>query len=204
VIGPYQALGFKMGRFLSAIIKGGTREIKVTYTGEVSTYKVDAITASFVKGYLSRWLESDINDINAIEIAKGRGIKLEQVRIREEQEFANSVQVTVTTDIETKVVEGTLFANKDARLVKLDGVYLEVAPTEYMLAIENQDKPGVIGFLGTVLGKHGVNIADLSLGRRKDKGTALTILNVDSALNEKVVEEIKANSNILSLTAIKL
>jgi len=203
VMGPYQNLAVKIGRFLSAIISGGTKEIKVVYMGEISTYKVDALTSLFVKGYLSRWIE-DINDINGPEVAKSRGIKIEQVKIREEQEFANCMQVTVVTDKETKVIEGTLFANKDARLVKLDGVYLEVAPTEYMLVIENQDKPGTIGFLGTVLGKHNINIADMSLGRRKDTGIALTILNVDTNIDDKVAAEIKANTNIISLKAVKL
>ena len=204
VIGPYFTLAEKMGRFMGGILDGAVKEVKLTYVGELSTYKVDILAGSFVKGLLVRQMGDEINDINAIELAKGRGVKIEQVKVTEDQEFANSIQACVVTDKETKTLEGTLFANKDARLVKFDGIYLEVAPTDYMLVIENQDKPGAIGFLGTVLGKHGVNIADMSLGRRKEKGMALTVLNIDSALDEKVCAEIKANPIIVSLKVVKL
>lgn len=204
IISPYFSLCEKMGKFISALVEGRIKEVKLFYLGEISVCKVDVIGAAFVKGIFSDKLEENVNYINALEIAKQRGIKLEQIKIREEQEYVNSVRVKIVTDKEEKILEGTLFANKEARFVKMDDVHIELAPSEYMLVINNQDKPGVIGFLGTVLGNHKINIAGMSLGRRSTQGLALTILNLDNPLNDAALKEIQANPNIVSLKFIKL
>ena len=204
IVEPYFNLAEKMGKFISQLIKGGAKEIKISYLGEISTYKVDVLGAAFIRGFLSQQLEKGINYINALEIAKERGIKIEQVKISEEEEYVNCIRVKVLTDKEDRLIEGTLFANKEARFVKVDDVYVEVAPSEYMLVINNRDKPGVIGFLGTTLGEYGVNIAGMSLGRLNREKVALTILNLDSPLGEEVINRIKANPDIISLKAVKL
>jgi D-3-phosphoglycerate dehydrogenase len=203
VIEPYFNLAENMGKFISQLVQGGLKEIQVSYLGEISQYKVDVLGAAFVKGFLANQLEEDVNYINALEVAKERGIKIEQIKALEEEEFVNSIKVTVITDKEQRTLEGTLFANKDARFVKLDDVYLETAPSEYMLVINNEDKPGVVGFVGTTLGKHKVNIAGMSLGR-KDKKTALTIFKLDNPLTDGVIKEISADPRIVALKPIKL
>lgn len=202
IIEPYFTLAEKMGKFISQLVEGGTKEIKISYLGEISSYKVDVIGAAFVKGFLSNQLEKDINYINALEIAKMRGVKVTQIKSSEEEEYVNSIRVKIITDKETRLLEGTLFANKEARFVKMDDFYIEVVPSEFMLVINNQDKPGVIGFLGTILGSHNVNIAGMSLGRLK--GIALTILNLDNPLTEEVAKKIQSNPNIISLKLVKL
>ncbi len=210
IIEPYFNLAESMGKFISQLIKGGIKEIKISYHGDISTYKVDVIGAAFVRGFLFQQLEEGINYINALEVAKERGIKIEQVKISDEEEYVNCIRVKVLTDKEERFLEGTLFANKEARFVKVDDVYTEVAPTEFMVVINNRDKPGVIGFLGTTLGACGVNIAGMSLGRHPltttDSGgrTALTILNLDSSLTEDAINRIKANPDIISLKVVKL
>ncbi len=204
IIQPYFELSEKMGKFLSQIVDGAAKEIKLFYLGEISGYKVDVLTLAFLKGFLSKSLGEDVNYINALEIAKERAIKIEQVKIREEEEYANSIRVKIVTDKEEKILEGTLFANKEARFVKMDDVYTEVYPSKHMLVINNWDKPGTIGFLGTVLGNHKINIAGMSLGRRAPNDIALTILNLDNPLDEKVIKEISSNPNIVSLRCIKL
>ncbi|UCD16000.1 MAG: phosphoglycerate dehydrogenase [Candidatus Omnitrophota bacterium] len=205
VIGPYFDLCEKMGKFIFQLIEGRVKNIKVSFLGEISSYKVDVLTAAFVKGFLSDMLEEqNVNYINALEIAKERGVKVEQIKIQEEEEYVNSVRVKVATDKKEQVLEGTLFANKEARFVKMNDIYIEVAPSQHMLVINNQDKPGVIGFLGTVLGAHKINIAGMSLGRSAPKKVALTILNLDSPLSEEAVKEIQTNSNIVSLKGVKL
>ena len=172
--------------------------------GEISTYKVDVLGAAFVRGFFSQQLEGDVNYINALEIAKARGIKVEQIKKAGEEEYSNSIRVKVTSDKEERLLEGTLFANKEVRFAKMDDVYIEIAPSDQMLVINNHDKPGVIGFLGTTLGSNGVNIAGMSLGKRSSKREALTILNLDNSVDEKVIAEIKANPNIISLKVVKL
>ena len=204
IIEPYFNLAEKMGKFISQLTQGGVKEIKISYLGEISTYKVDVLGAAFTRGFFSQQLEEDVNYINSLEVAKARGIKIEQVKISEEGEYSNSIRVKVTSDKEERLLEGTLFANKEARFVKMDDVYLEVAPSELMLVINNHDKPGVIGFLGTTLGASNINIAGMSLGKRSRKKEALTILNLDNPVDEKVLSQIKSNPNIISLKVVKL
>lgn len=204
IIEPYSKLSEKMGKFTSQLVKGGVKEIKISYLGEISSYKVDVLGAAFVKGFFSNQLESDVNYINALEIAKARGVKVEQIKRSQEQEYVNSIKVEVITDKEKKILEGTLFANKESRFVKMDDVYVEIAPSEFMLVINNQDKPGVIGFLGTVLGEHKINIANMSLGRCTLEKTALTILNLDAPLSEEVIKEISSHPSIVSLKFVTL
>jgi D-3-phosphoglycerate dehydrogenase len=86
----------------------------------------------------------------------------------------------------------------------MDNFYIEVAPSSYMLVVNNWDKPGTIGFLGTVLGSHNINIAGMSLGRRAPQDIALTILNLDNPLDEETEKEIVSHPNIISLKFIKL
>jgi D-3-phosphoglycerate dehydrogenase len=204
IIYPYIGLSQMMGKFLSQIIEGGVKELKIFYVGGISTYKTGVLASAFTAGFLYKQLGQDVNNINALEVAKERGVKVEQIKIQEEEEYVNSIRVEVITDKEKRVLEGTLFANKEARFVKLDDVYIEVPPSEFMLVINNLDKPGTIGFLGTVLGKHSINIAAVNLGRRTSGDIALTILNLDNPVDEKVIKEILANPNIVSLRFVKL
>ncbi|UCC94507.1 MAG: phosphoglycerate dehydrogenase [Candidatus Omnitrophota bacterium] len=204
VLEPYFNLSEKMGKFISQLIQGGTRKIQISYFGEISSYNVDFLSSAFLKGFLSHQIEEKVNYINAFSIVKTRSIAVEQIKKREEEEYVNSIRAKVVTDKEERVLEGTLFANKDARFVKLDDFYTEVYPSEYMLVINNWDKPGTIGFLGTTLGKHDINIAGMSLGRRAPQDIALTILNLDNPLGEKVAKEIRSNKNIVALKFIKL
>lgn len=204
IIGPYIQLAEKMGKFISPLIKGRPKEVKIFYLGEISSYKVDILGAAFVKEVLAHQLEENVNYINALEIAKERNVKVTQVKKREEEEYTNSIRVEITTDKEQRLLEGTLFANKEARFVKMDDIYIEISPSPYMVVINNQDKPGVIGFLGTVLGAHKINIAGMSLGRKAPQAIALTILNLDNPLSEDALKEIQANSNIVSVKFIKL
>lgn len=204
IMQPYFTLAEKMGSFIAQLSEGAIKSVKISYLGKISTQKIDIIGGIFLKGLLASQLEPDINQLNAINVAKARGIKIEQVKAPEEEEYVNSIRVTVTTDKEEKTLEGTLFANSDPRFVSMNNVYIEVAPSMHMLVINNKDMPGVIGFLGTTLGENNVNIAGMSLGRHAPQGIALTILNLDNPPGEKVIKKIKDNPNIVSVKAVRL
>ncbi|MBD3246538.1 MAG: phosphoglycerate dehydrogenase [Candidatus Omnitrophica bacterium] len=204
MIEPYFRLSETMGKFLSQIVSGGISKVHLSYLGEISSFNVDVLSSSFMKGFLSGQVEENTNYINALAVAKERGIKIEQSKIREEQEYVNSIRVKVMTDSEERTLEGTLFANKEARFVRLDDFLIEVAPSPHMLVIHNWDKPGVIGFLGTLLGDHGANIAGMTLGRRAPQDIALTILNLDNSLTDEVIRKISAHKEIAELKHITL
>ena len=170
ILSPYIKLVEKMGGFLSQIIHGGAQKIKLYYNGNIASFKVDSLSMAFTKGFLSPILEGNINDINAFPLARSRGIKIEQIKVNREEEYANSIRATIYTDKEERILEGTLFANREPRFVKIDDIYIEIEPSTYMLVINNYDRPGVIGELGTVLGNQGINIAHLSRSEERRVG----------------------------------
>jgi len=201
---PYNNLCETMGRFLSQIIEGGIQKVSLTYSGELSGAKTDLLTASFLKGMLGIALGEDVNFINSPSLARERGIAVEEVKSSERKAFLNAIEATIATDKEVKSLEGTLFGNREPRIVRVDDFYFEVAPTKHMIFASNKDMPGVVGKLGTVLGNHQINIAGMSLGRTRKGGAALTILNVDSAVPAPVIKTIMSDERMIFAKPVSL
>ncbi len=201
---PYLKLAEKMGCLQMQISKGKVRQIELKYSGEVAKYKLDPISLSFVKGLLSSILEEPVNYVNIPLIARQRGIKLVETKLSEPEDFTNLISVEVTTDKGKSLVAGSLLGKKDIRIVKIDDYYVDVVPKGYILVVSNEDKPGMMGAIGTILGKNKINIASMTLGRRKQGGLALTLLNIDNSIPSKLVSEIKNLDNIVDAKVVKL
>lgn len=201
---PYIDLSEKIGIFSSQIVEGRFQEININYSGEIIEYDLSALTMALVKGLLSPILKETVNFINAISLAKARGIKIKEAKSSREEEFVNLIQLEIVTDKETRKISGTLSPNKKPRIVKIDDYYVEVSPLGDMLLIQNWDRPGIIGNLGTILGKHNINIAAMTFGRDKPGGRALTVLNIDSPISGEVLDKIKKAENILGVKVIKI
>lgn len=204
ILKPYMDLSELMGRFISQLLVGRPVQVSISYMGEIASYKVDPLGMSFMKGFLSPVSDEQVNLVNAMETASGRGIKVEQIKISQEEEYVNLIKIKIITDKGEKTLEGTLFSNKKPRLVRLDDINVEIIPSPYLIAASNWDKPGVVGEIGTILGKHGINIAGMSLGRHAPQGKTVTILNVDSFPAKEVLDELLANESIIMLKVIKL
>jgi len=205
ILKPYIELSQSMGKFISQLIEGRTHSIKLSYCGEIASLKVDPLGMAFLKGFLSQILEEgEVNLVNALEIAKERGIKVEQSKISQEEEYVNLIRAEIFTDKQRKIIEGTLFSNREPRFVRLDDFHIEITPSAYMLVIFNWDKPGVVGMLGSILGKGKINIAGMSLGRRAPQDIALTVLNIDSLPSWDILREIKETPNIVFVKLVKV
>jgi D-3-phosphoglycerate dehydrogenase len=159
---------------------------------------------SLVKGLLSPVMENDVNVINAMDIARERGIKVEEIKSTEASNYVNSIEIVVTTDKKKLLMTGTLFAGKHPVIVRIDDNFLEVLPNEHMLFIINKDKPGVVGKLGSILGSNGVNIANLSLGRKSGGDEALMVVGIDSVLPEKAGKQLDQDKDFVSWKFIKV
>src|SRR3989339_1614974 len=201
---PYINLGEKLGSLAGQLFEGRVSELKITYTGEIIKYDIAPLTMAIIKGLLSPILQETVNYINAKNLAKERGIKVLELKSETEEDFTNLISVEVDIDGKRRKVAGTLFTNNEPRIVNVDGLYVETIPQGYMLFLENWDKPGVIGNLGTLLGKNGVNIAGMTFGRDKPGGKAVSALNIDSAVSAEVTGQIKKLDNILSVKLVKL
>jgi D-3-phosphoglycerate dehydrogenase len=201
---PYIVLGEKLGLLSAQIANGRILQINIKYSGDVARYTVSPITVAIVKGGLTPILQETVNYVNSLIVAKERGIKVNESKTTELEEYTSLITVEVKTDKELTSVEGTLFTKKDARIVKINEFHVDATPQGYMVVAHNIDVPGIIGQIGTILGKNNINIAAMTFGREQPGGKTLSVLNVDSEVPEKVLEEMRRVKNILDAKLIKL
>lgn len=201
---PYINLADRLGNFSGQLVEGRFQELNISYSGEIIQYDLGALTMAIVKGVLTPILQETVNFVNATTLAKERGIKIKEAKSSTEEEFVNLIQLEIKTDKETRRISGTLSPNKKPRIVKIDQYYLELTPLGEIIVINNWDRPGIIGNLGTLLGRHNINIAAMTFGRDKPGGSAISVLNIDSPISGEVLEKMKKIENILAVKVIRL
>jgi D-3-phosphoglycerate dehydrogenase / 2-oxoglutarate reductase len=202
---PYFNLLDKLGAFVAQTIDGGIKKLTVEYSGEAAKYNTKIMTIAAVKGFLTPAIGADsVNYVNALPIAKERGIEVVEKTTTVKSDFPNLISVTVETDKEKRSVFGVLSVKKEARIVMIDKFELEIAPEKNMIIYKNNDKPGVIGRIGTILGSNSINIASFVLGRHKEEKVALGVVTVDSEVPRDVIESIKNLEEILEVKNVIL
>lgn len=204
ILQPYVSLAEKMGSLVSQLTQARILQIDIKYSGEVAKYNTSPMTVAVVKGVLSPILKDTVNYVNSLIVANERGIKVEESKSIMVEEYTNLMTVEVKTETGTRSVMGTLFTKKDARIVKIDEFHVDAIPEGFMVAAHNIDVPGIIGQIGTILGRHNINIAAMTFGRESPGGKTLSVLNVDSEVPEKVLGEIRKAKNVLDAMLIKL
>jgi D-3-phosphoglycerate dehydrogenase len=190
--------------FLSQLAEGRHQHLEITYSGEITRHDLSSLTMAAARGLLYPILKETVNYINAMALCKERGIKVSEAKSADDKEFVTLIQLNLKTDKVSKVVAGTLSANKQPRIVKIDEYYVEVQPSGEMVFIQNWDRPGIIGNLGTLMGRHNINIAAMTFGRDEPGGKAISVLNVDSPVSPKVLAEVKKIENILEAKIIRV
>jgi D-3-phosphoglycerate dehydrogenase len=144
---------------------------------------------------------SEVNYVNAPVIAVNLGLRVEEVKSAESEDYAELI--TIRADAHS--VAGTFYGSlNNPRIVRINDNPVEAVPAGVLFIMRNIDRPGIVGWIGTIMGKHKINIASMSLGRDKRGGEALTVLNLDSAPAENVIAEIKADKDILDVKVAKL
>lgn len=202
-IKPFLELGEDLGKTVSQLLEGPLIHIKVQYNGEVANLNVEPITISVLKGLLAGSVDG-INMVNAPFIAKERGIEVEESKSNEIKDYTSTIQLQVKTKERTRQLTGSIFGKGDPRIVLFDDYYFEAVLSKHMLILTNKDVPGVIGNLGNVLGKHHINIAGFSLGRLEEKGTAVSVVNIDSPPTNETLRDLRDTPNILEVHSIVL
>ena len=190
---PYAELAPRIGAMLSAITPAGISKVEVIYRGPISELNVSPITTHLLRGLLSTALEQPVNVINAPVLAEQYGIEVEQITSAKTREFANLMEVKITTtDQVQRSAVGTIFGHKFPRIIAIDGYHMEMRPEGHVVVILNDDRPGALGQYGTTFGKHKINIADMTFSRKKRSGLAMVGLNLDQAAPKDVMDEIRA------------
>jgi D-3-phosphoglycerate dehydrogenase / 2-oxoglutarate reductase len=201
---PYLVLAEKMGSFLTQMVEGGIQEVTIKYNGEIVNLGVKPITIHILKGILQVFMQTEVNVVNAPYLAKERGIEVVERSSTEAEDYANLIVLEIKTDKKKSHIAGTIFGNKEPRIVRIDDYRLEAVPSGHMLVFSNKDVPGTIGKIGTLLGENNVNIAGMQLGRVAPKGNAVSVVNVDSPVPEKVLDEIRNLPYIFYAKMVKL
>lgn len=203
-VGPYLTLMDRLGAFHMQIAKGGIEEININYVGELAAVNVTPITVSFLKGLFTPILKEAVNFINAPMIAKDRGIKVTESKSNDSDDFTNLIKVTVKTTEGENVLVGTVFGKSEPRMVRLNTFRLEALPAGPLLYVHNADVPGVIGALGTAIGKFGVNIRNMTVGAEAERGQNVILLNTDRLLSSEELEVVRRLDNVSQAMALDM
>jgi D-3-phosphoglycerate dehydrogenase len=203
IIGPHMRFGEKLGRFLSQLAPRRVDELKINYSGKVNELETGPITRSVLKGFLQNARGADINEVNAPQFAESLGLKVTETRLSAVGDYSDLVELSADAEGKTVSVGGAFFG-ATTRIVSVNSRPVEARPNGVILVLENTDRPGIVGRIGTLLGEHNVNIATMSLSRNQAGGTALTVLNLDNAPDEKLLNEILASGDIHSAQVVKL
>jgi D-3-phosphoglycerate dehydrogenase / 2-oxoglutarate reductase len=203
IIGPHLRFGERLGRFLSQLAPRHVDHLNINYSGKVNEVDTTAITRAVLKGFLQDAGGSDINEVNAPAFAESLGVEITETRLSAPGDYSDMLELSATAEGNSVSVGGAFFG-ATPRIISVNTHLVEARPHGVILVLENTDRPGMVGRIGTLLGEHGVNIATMSLSRNQAGGTALMVFNLDAAPGEKLLEEIRASADIRSAQVIEL
>ncbi|MCH8927534.1 MAG: phosphoglycerate dehydrogenase [Candidatus Marinimicrobia bacterium] len=198
---PFIDLAWKIGVLQSQLTGGEISKMKITCNGDIK--EVTPIAMSVLMGFISSSSTDPINNVNAHYIAKQRGIKVTESYVHDGMNYRNLIKSKVSGPGGNFVVSGTVFAGEHKRIVQVNEYHMEVKPEGIMLFIKSEDKPGVIGKIGTILGRENQNIAEFNLGRSEKSGVALSLVNLDSPLTEEILQLLADEEDIIEVEQVK-
>ncbi len=201
---PFMGLAEKLGSLAAQIVKSPVAKVSVAYSGEVSDNDVSPLTTAVLKGLFAPVMDVVVNYVNAPHLAKERGVEVVESKSKESKDFSSLISVKIKTSKGEREVGGTIFTGGVDRLVSIDNLKVDAEPEGYMLILSNIDKPGMIGKVGTFLGKNKINIASMDVGRIKVNEKAVMVLNIDTAVSDKALKEITKIDGISGATLVKL
>lgn len=200
----YVDLARRMGLLQAQMAQGPISKAEIIYRGDLARKGTKLLTAAFAAGLLEFRLAESVNLINAELLARDRGIEIIESANPNKGDFANLLHTEVFSDKKSMVASGTLFGKEYLRLVQLGPYRMESFLDGVLLAFTHRDVPGLIGYIGTVFGKHNVNIASMNVGRQQPGGEAVAVLNLDSPPPDEALKEIKAHEKIYNINVVKL
>ncbi|MCS7279046.1 MAG: phosphoglycerate dehydrogenase [Thermodesulfobacteriaceae bacterium] len=204
VLGPVLTLAEKVGLLISQIAEGAVQQVEVTYKGELAKLDTKPVTISLVRGLLYKFLKEDINYVNALFRAKERDIKIVEATTEISEDFTSLISVKVKHTKGEDLVEGTLFGKKEPRIVRINDFRLDALPEGHMLYIFNEDKPGVIGKIGTTLGNHNLNISRMHVGQDPKRKMNIILLSLDTPPTEESLKDLRAIPTVYLVKPLEL
>jgi len=198
---PFIALAERLGSFAGQLTETGLKKVTITYEGAVAELKTKALTSSAIAGLL-RPLLSDVNVVSAPIVAKERGIVIDEVTRAAEGDYESLITLTVETDRQERSVSGTVFHDGKPRIVSIKGIKVDAEFATNMIYVTNEDKPGFVGRFAGLLGDAGVNIATFALGRDREGGSAIALVEVDGKVPSDVLTKVQSLPGVKQAKAL--
>jgi D-3-phosphoglycerate dehydrogenase / 2-oxoglutarate reductase len=198
---PYMKLAQQLGSFAGQLTHSGLKEVTIEYEGHVAELNTRPLTASALAALLAPMLDS-VNMVNAPVLARERNIEVTEIKHDRPGDYQSMMRLAVTTDNRTRDVCGTLFGGDKPRIVEIKGIRIEAELGRHMLYTTNEDKPGFIGRLGSLLGEAGVNIATFHLGRSAPGADAIALIEVDQALSDALLAQVRQIPGVVQAEAL--
>lgn len=193
-IQPFMGLMETLGKFAAQLGTPPINKLDISYLGEVSKLETSYLSTLLIKGLLQPSLGDEVNQVNAMFLAKERGIKIAESKVLDASGYPNLIKLTVTTGKGSYTLSGTVGENNEVRIIEIDGYHFDIDAQGNMIVINHTDEPGVIGEVGTILGQLKINIASMQVGRKQQGGNAVMVINVDSVEPEIAVKLEKAKT----------
>jgi D-3-phosphoglycerate dehydrogenase / 2-oxoglutarate reductase len=200
-LAPFLDLAGKLGAFAGQLTDTDVKAVSIEYEGHVAALNVKPLTQAALTGLLRPQLAS-VNMVNAPVIARERGIDVAEVKHERDSDYNSIIRISVTTDKFTRSISGTLFGGRHPRVVEIKGIEIEAEFAPHMLYLTNDDKPGFIGRLGSLLGESKVNIATFHLGRDKPGGSAIALVQVDQPISPDLLAKIAALDGVVQVKGL--
>jgi D-3-phosphoglycerate dehydrogenase len=188
---PFLRLGHQIGCLLPQLFKGALKEVRIEYIGDFQGLALKPVSTAVLKGLLTATVKDDVNSVNALVLAKERGIRVSEIRKAESDEFLNLLTVSAITTTMSCTVSGTLYGKKDSRIVRINKFRLEMIPMGHMALIHNLDQPGAIGSIGTTLGNHNININTMQVGQDEEGLHNIVFLSTDTPIPIPVLDQLR-------------
>ncbi len=196
---PFLPLAERLGLLFSSLSEGDISTLEVDYQGQLADYDTRILTLAVLKGLLGAGRPGAVSYVNAPQLAQERGIQVHETRTGEAHDYVN----LITLRSGDHALAGSLFGLRDeARLVMVDDHAVDIPPARHMVVVRNDDRPGMIGVVGSTLGRAGVNISDMDVGRSSSGAAALMVLSTDQAPPDDVVAELRRAEGILQVATV--
>lgn len=201
-IAPWINLADRLGQFLAQTAPKRAEKLQIRYSGRIVEQDMTAVSRALITGFLRHIHGHEVNSVNAPAFAESMGLEILESRESGAGEFTDLMEVTVHEDSKSASVGATFYGSKP-RIVTVNNRFIEGLPAGVILLIENKDRPGIVGHLGSLFGESKINIASMSLSRNEVGGAALTLMNLDSTPEDTLIKKLLADSDILSAQIVK-
>ncbi len=199
---PYLELAEALGKIYYQAEKETVQKLEIIYSGDIADKETRLISYSVIKGFLEPVVKEKVNYVNAPFILKNMGVDMVESRSSFLDKYTNLITVRFHTKVKQISVSGTIFAREEKRIVDFFGYKLDFEPTPYMIALQNVDKPGMIGQIGTIMGKHNINIAAMQWSRNRRGEKAVAFISIDCDAGDEVLEQLRSIDGVLRVSRI--